>query len=411
VVSLLAAIGCDGGDERDVATAEGAALPGISGHDETDAVFERLLVADAVEPVARIVDLRTDAVERTFPLQGVARVYAGANGLLGYAVQGPADLVSVIASGLSVQNHGDHAHYRQHESKLLPYQVLGDYPVHFVAHDGYVVVFFDDDGSAHVIDETSLYSEQPRVEVAQTPYPHHGVGLVFHEHLLLSRPEHLNGAERATPTGITVHELDGTATGDLFDGCTSLHGETTQDQHAFFGCVEGVLVIQHGDAGFSGRVIPAPATTATPTPRVGTVVAHPALPHAIGNFGSEALCTIDPAAGTLTPHGLGEAYVQFDVAPGGDALVVLTREGELVVRDPANLDELARLRVTSAVRDDANHGARNPQFGFGEKLLYVSDPERARVHVVDLTSGVVVRSIKVPGVPAKLTVLRPKHGP
>lgn len=383
---------------------------GGGGHDHGDeGPLERLLIADAVSPRVHVVDVAPAGVHRSFDLKGVARVYGSGN--LGFAVQGEADVVSVVRSGLTLEDHGDHLHGERGNAALLPFEASGDYPVHFVAHDGYVVLFFDNDGRAHVIEEASLSSSEPVVHYLTAEHPHHGVALTFHDHVLMTRAELAEGATRATPTGVAVYQLDGTPTGDVFGGCSSVHGEATRAQLAVFGCAEGALLVELGADGFTGRVIPNPASDLTPAPRIGTVVVHERLAHAIGNYGSEALCAIDPAASTITPHALGERYVQFDVTPDGKTLVVLLRSGELSLRDPGSFDELARFAATSAVSDDSNHGARYPQFAFGEHDLYVSDPDRAQVHVVDLISRKVLSDIDVEGVPAKLTVLRPSVTP
>jgi zinc transport system substrate-binding protein len=414
VVAEPDAAAADGGEpEPDAAEPADAGAQPDAGDDhehEEEGTFERLLVADALSPRVHVLDVEPDAIHQSMELAGVARVYTGSTGLFGYAVQGDADRVSVIASGLSILDHGDHVHEERADAELLPYTAEGDYPVHFVAHDGYAVLFFDNDGTAHVIEEESLTGAQPMVTRVSSPMPHHGVALTFHDHVLITRPELLNGATRATPTGIAVHALDGTATGQAFGGCTSLHGEATSDHHALFGCAEGVLVVSHGASGFSGRVLPNPASTVTPAPRVGTLAAGHGLTHFIGNYGADALCTIDPVVGAITPVSLGERYVQFDVTPDGEHVVVLTRAGELVLRDPTTLAEQARFEVTSAVTDDSNHGALYPQFAFGEHYLYVTDPGRAEVRVVDLHDEAVVRTIGLPDMPAKITVLRPAAG-
>lgn len=377
---------------------------------EQHASFERLLVADAVEPVARIVDVEPDAVHASYNLAGIARVYAGSTGAYGYAVQGEADVVSVLSSGLSVVDHDDHVHEEREDASLLDYRLEGDYPVHFVAHDGLVALFFDNIGRAHVLDEATLGSATPRVRIVDSGMPHHGVALTFHDHILITVPELLNGATRATPVGIAVHDATGAATGQKFVGCTSLHGEATRDSFAAFGCAEGVLVVESSTQGFSGRVIPNPASTVTPAPRVGTLVGHHALPHFVGNFGAGALSAIDATSATITPHSVPEPYVQFDVDPSGEHIVLLTRKGELRILDARTFELGPLFAVTSAVTDDTGHGARYPQFGFGEHLLYVTDPARGQIHAVDLESQTVQRSLSVPGVPAKLTVLRPDAG-
>ncbi|HEX6240286.1 MAG TPA: hypothetical protein VFZ61_05315, partial [Polyangiales bacterium] len=366
--------------------------------------FERLLVADGVTPVAYVVDTATRETLASFGLSAVARVYSGALGRYGFAVQGEANRIQIFDSGLLLEDHGDHVHHERAAPGLLPFALTGARPVHFVGHGTQATAFFDDDGVAHVLDEHSLLDDAPQIVALDTGLPHHGVALAFGTGYLASVPQLLPPATRASPTGIAVYDATGTPTGQSFGACPSLHGEAALDHVAVFGCSDGVLVVESG-APHRGRKIANPASTVSPAPRVGTLVAHAALDHMVGNYGPERLCSIDLQANELRPIAVPAPYLQFGFDARGEYLLLLAKSGRLHLLDAHDLSEVAALDVTDAPGDDGDHGARAPQFAVGARHVYVTAPKRGVVVVVDLEHMTIAHEIRLPGQPTKIAVL------
>lgn len=382
------------------ASAPDATQPDASvDHDEPPV---RLLIADSKSPKLHVVDVEQGAVIASFDTAAPARVYTGTSGLYGYATQSSADVVHVVHSGITVEPHDDHFHYLKGQPKLLERTFPGDNPIHFVAHDPWVALFFDDEGIARLVEESSL-AGAPRVLSINSGAPHHGVAVPFHDHVLVTRPELLAGQTRATPTGIAVYDDKGVASGQVFEGCISVHGEASLDHTVAFGCKDGVLAVSHGASGFTSKLLANPTGTAAGT-RVGTVVAHEQWPFFIGNFGAEAIARIDVQAGTITPKAVSGPYAQFIFAGSGEHLLVLTKDGVLRLLAPSTLNESASVPVLDPVGSDAAYA---PQIAVAGHWAYVTDPSHARVHVIDLEQPGISKTIEVPGVPAKITALVP----
>lgn len=96
------------------------------------------------------------------------RVYAGADRTLAYAVQMDGDRVDVIDVGVRFEPHDDHDHLVLTDPALLDFALEGTRPIHFVAHDGRIAVFYDGDGAAAVFEESIVRSggEATRIDSA-----------------------------------------------------------------------------------------------------------------------------------------------------------------------------------------------------------------------------------------------------
>lgn len=388
-------------DERDASAPD-------EDHEPDPDTFERLLVADGVTPMVYLVDAASHETLASFGLAAVARVYRGALGRYGFAVQGEGNRVQIFDSGLVVEDHGDHVHHERGVPGLLTLALSGTRPVHFVPHDRHAAAFFDDDGVAHLLDETSLALASPNVLRIDTGMPHHGVALSFGNGFLASTPELIPPAERASPTGIAAYDATGKATGERFGECPSLHGEAALDEVAAFGCSDGVLLVEAGKT-LTARKLANPGVGGSPAPRVGTLAAHPDAPHIIGNFGGERLCIVDLTAGALRPVQVPAPYLQFGFDAHGEHILLLAKTGRLHILDANDLSEVTALDVTHAATDDSGHGARYPQFAVGAHAVYVTDPQDGKVVVVDLVQNAIVAEIPVPGTPTKIAVLGPSE--
>jgi zinc transport system substrate-binding protein len=396
-----------GGPDEDSSSDEKNAPPGNEGpegeHEEQ--VGERLLVTDAVDPIVRVIDVDDGEPLESFAIEAIARVYAGNSGRFGYAVQGEGDIVQVIDSGLIAEEHGDHVDLVKGEPRLLPFALEGRLPVHFVPHGVHVAAFFDDEGVAHVLDESTLSRAKPKVVQIDTGMPHHGVVLAFAERLLITTPELAEGAMRASPTGIAVFDEKGKDTGERFGPCPGLHGEAARADVVAFGCSDSVLLVFADGKDFRAERIDNPSSDLESAPRVGTLAAHADVKHFIGNFGPGALSKIDPKQGTITPVSVPSPYIQFTFDTRGEYVLLLTKDGKLHRLDVDTLESDKSIAVTTAPTDDTGHGAKYPQLAVGTEHIYVTDPDESEVAVVELATFEIERRIAVEGAPTKVAVL------
>ncbi|UXN72889.1 hypothetical protein N8D56_17525 [Devosia sp. A8/3-2] len=73
-----------------------------------DVTARRLFVADHAEAKVTAIDLGTGATLDTFALESPGVLYTTPSNQAVYAVEGAANRVSAISSGIAIEDHGDH---------------------------------------------------------------------------------------------------------------------------------------------------------------------------------------------------------------------------------------------------------------------------------------------------------------
>ncbi len=185
----------------------------------------RLFVADHAEPVVTAIELADGAVAGRFELEGPATLYTTASRAAVFAVQGAANRVSAITSGIAIEDHGDHGDIDVTSPELLEASLAGERPVHFVEHHGKIAVFFDGSGQASVIAESDWLSGNASAVDLASAAPHHGVAAPMGDYMLLTRPNADDTS--ALPVGIDVIDPEGAQVGELHP-CPDLHGEAAR---------------------------------------------------------------------------------------------------------------------------------------------------------------------------------------
>jgi len=345
-----------------------------------------LVVADAENPLVRVVDTRRRRVSGTFPMASFASVYPGSNGRYGYAVQADGSRTSVIDASSRVPS-------------MLGNGIIGLRPIHLVARDGRVAVFHDESGSATVVDEATLDRPWPRSWTFESGREHHGVAVPMGRLVLMSLPNPADEHDEL-PIGVEARTMRDRVV-QRFPDCAALHGEASSGDTVAFGCANGVLVLEkHGDH-FHSDFITEPQSSPEDN-RVGTVRAVDGVPFMLGNWGSNGLVRIDPVDGTLTPLELPLTVRSFELHPhAGGTAIVLTTSGQIHAVNARTGDVLASATV---VQEFGTSGVR-PALAVGEEFAYVSDPRTGKVAEVSLPDLSVTGRIRVGGAPASITVV------
>lgn len=220
---------------------------------EEETTFWRLFVADHTKPLVTAIDLGTDQVSGSFELASPATLYTTPGKAAVYAVQGEADRVSAIASGIALGDHGDHADLEVTAPKLLDATVSGDKPVHFVEHHGDIALFFDGEGVARLVSETRWLAGDASTRDLKVAAPHHGVAAPLGDYTLISRPN--SDDPKALPIGIDVYGADGSVSGDLH-ACPDLHGEASSGDTLAIACAAGLLLVKESRDGPQLELLP-----------------------------------------------------------------------------------------------------------------------------------------------------------
>jgi ABC-type Zn uptake system ZnuABC Zn-binding protein ZnuA len=379
------------------------------GHDDDHADHEhagvaptRLAVADGKEAVVHLLDGESGDVLATYAVASPARVYAGADGTLAYAVQMDGNQVNVIDTGVRFEPHDDHFHVELVESALLDFALAGTRPIHFVAHDGQIAIFNDGDGTAAIFDEAIVRSGG-EVTLIDSGRPHHGVAVPLGDVVLISLPDP-NDLEAALPVGVSVRTLDG-AEVVAFDNCPRLHGEASIGHDAVaFGCVDGVLIIARDGDGWSSRKIDNPAENPN-NARVGTLAYNEHSRLLVGNFSREGVTLFDLEAGSMTPVVLPVPMWAFTWSQHDPhEVLALTIDGSLHTIDGESGELLGSVAVVDAFElpQQGEHGVLRPALIAAGDMAYGSNPAAGEVIEVHLGEMALERQIPAGSAPFAL---------
>lgn len=370
---------------------------------ELAAETERLLIADGKNSIVRVFDVAEGAVISSFPVAGPANVYTGGSGRFAYAVQSTANQVDIIDGSMIFEDHGDHQHYDKFDPILVDKPLSGNNPIHFVAHGQYVAAFFDNDGEALILDESSLLSAERSQVRIKTAMPHHGAAVPFGDAILVTRPELLPGAIKATPTGIGVYKANGEATGQVFGDCFSVHGEASLPNVVAFGCDNGVLLVQSSADEMTALKLQNPSVDAEKR-RVGTLIANEKLRFFVANFGLSKYAKINPETQAFEILNAPLDYAHFIFSKDGKHLLFLGKDGQLAVVDSIS-NELRHKSPVTAPATGLDYGARDAKFAAGKNYVYITNPATAELIVFSLSTMAEAGRFKIEGEPTKLTVL------
>lgn len=371
-------------------------------HDHAGVAPVRLVVADGKEAVVHLLDGTSGDVLVTYEVASPARVYAGADGTLAYAVQMDGNQVNVVDTGVRFEPHDDHDHLALVEPALLDFALAGTRPIHFVAHEGLIAIFNDGDGTAAIFDE-AIVRRGGEATLVDSGRPHHGVAVPLDDVVLISLPDP-NDAEAMLPIGVSVRTLDGEEVA-AFDNCPRLHGEASIGHDAVaFGCVDGVLIVEHNGEGWSSRKIDNPAENPN-NARVGTLVYNEQSGLLVGNFSREGITLFDLEAGTMTPIVLPTPMWAFTWSQRDPhEVIVLTVDGALHVLDGENGEILESLAVMDGfgVPQQGEQGVLRPLLIAAGDMAYISDPNAGEVIEVNLIEMAVERRISAGSAPFAL---------
>jgi hypothetical protein len=355
----------------------------------------RLLVSDAEGRELRVIDLASGEVLGTFSTPGTnSRVYASPSGQYGIAVDRDANRVTVIHSGLRLEDHGDHMDLLMEEPYVVATVNVGRQPTHVWTGEHYVVIFNDADGTIAILDERLFGVTLDFTEIT-TAQPDHGAGVLLGDYVL-------SGHLRLDRVDAYTWEGELVAT---FEGCPRLHGEARAGDVAAFGCADGVLLVMLEDGELASKHLPNPPRSPEDA-RVGTVIAHEDSPVMIGNFGS-GLAIIDPEADELKTVQLSERPLGMRFYHHGEYLVVLTADGTLHLLEPATGNVRSSLKLL-----DAYHDGPRPGLAVSTAAIYVSNPSGHEIFEIHVHDGELelARELRVPGHPGSVVVLEMPEG-
>jgi len=364
-------------------------------HDHHGVVGTRLLVSDANSNAVYVIDLASGQVLGAFttPGQG-SRIYASPSGQYGFAIDRDANRVTVIHSGLSLVDHGDHADLVQETPYVLVTMNVGRQPSHLFAHGHDIAIFNDQDGTIAILDERLLGLTLDFTEIV-TAQPDHGALAIIGD-VVLSGHLNLGRVDAYTRDGNLITS---------FDGCPRLHGKAVLGQVAAFGCSDGVLLVALENGELRATKLDNPPGSPEGA-RVGMLSAHYESPIMVGNFGT-GLALIDPVAQTLITVALPSLPLTIDFDHHGEHIVVLGRDGVLYV-----LERDGEIKASLEVVAPFDQNAPRSALAISQAAFYVSSPATGEVLELHFHDGKleVERRLSLPGAPGHLAVLALEGG-
>lgn len=371
----------------------GALALAHGGGPQGERLFRRLAVADAREPLVRILDEGGKELGR-FTVPSVAALYPLPGGQYVLAVHREGDAVSFLWGGFRLEDHGDHKDVKRENPFVAATLRTGPKPTHVFVHEGRLAVFHDGDGTVALFDLRRLGVDFTPGLVA-TGGADHGAPALLGEALLVG------GLERGK---VEVYTLGGRKVLEIPQACPRLHGEAVLGSTAAFGCADGVLLVERRGQGFLGRKVPHPPD-APQGARVGTLAAHPKHPFFVGNFG-QGLAFVDPLAGRLDPLPLPSPPLGFGFDPEGKALYLLTQDGRFHKLDPKARRVVGSLEAVSPLPQVPQGSPQppRPRMALGHGVAYLTDPQRGQVVEVDLEAWRVKARLEVGGTPSGIAL-------
>lgn len=394
LVSALALGACDS------ATAPPAVAP-------EDAVnFQRLLVADAEAPTARLYGLHDDNALNTYTLSAPASlVYRSHSGRYIAVHQRTANTVQYLDAG--VWAHGNEAH-RQAPS-MLSFTLNDGLPTHENVNGEWLSVFFDGTGIARFIRESDLKAGSPSVAFeANTGGAHHGgsfsVTVGSQTFFATSTPNPAGGS----PNGVAVRNAQGQIVSQL-DTCPGLHGNNAIATGGVFGCNDGMVLVRP-----SGSSVVAEKVTLSGDMEglaLRNAYVNSGASYILGQFAAfpgqpaqRVLATINPATGAVQrlpalPAGVVDHWRAIE--PGKERIVLLGNNGTVYVYSSGR--QLLHT-IANVVPQLPASGSFTHQVAVVEDLAAVASPYTGEVVLLNLNTGAQVRRIAVGGKPSRLAI-------
>lgn len=292
--------------------------------------------------------------------------------------------VSFIDGGVWEEDHGDHDHPYAEAPKLQDFHLDGVKPTHYTFTDEQVAVFFDGNGETADVagvatfDESTVADNGLAGRLTFTTHMH-GAAQVRGEHLYTTERD--SAATSTLPDRVSVYHLHGTEyelETTFAEPCPALHGSAQNDEHVFFACSDGVLVIEEGE-GFEVTKI-SHGDALSGDARIGSLFAHHQVHDVIG-LASGALVLVDPHEANLQSLSWSsqDSVVAAAFVADGEFFAALLASGSLVVLDTADWSIHGELAVT-----DASVLAED------EKLGLIAEPVGHHVYVLNPALSAVI---------------------
>jgi hypothetical protein len=353
-----------------------------------------------------VLDAATLSVVAETGLAGFNRLNPAGDGR--HVLVSTGDAFRVFDSGAWTEKHGDHGHSYAGRPTLTGTAFEASKSGHAVAHAGKTALFSDGSGKVEIFDPSELGDSPggsiPASEVYTTPEPHHGVAVPLDGGKLLVTL----GDDKARRGIVVLSAGTGQGRTELLrnEDCPGVHGEAVAGSGAVVvGCEDGMLIYRDGHL----------SKVASPDAygRMGNQAGSRESPVVLGDYKVDKAAALERPTrvslvntdtGTLRLVELGASYSfrSLGRGPDGEALVLGT-DGALRTIDPLTGQIISTTPVVEAWEEPEAWQDPRPTLFVRGDTAYVTEPASRSIHMVELASGTVSKSAKLPHVPNELT--------
>ncbi|VXB35485.1 conserved exported hypothetical protein [Aeromicrobium sp. 9AM] len=382
----LATSACSGGKQDDAVN--------VSSSDEPAGQLTGPRLAMTYDGGVRVLERDTLKTVADFPMTGYLRVNRAGDErhvLVSTETQG----FRLLDTAVKVESHGDHSHYLPDGKPALAGSFEAQEPGHVTIHDGKTVLWSDGTGTAQILD-----SARPTKVVGtyKAASPHHGVAVQLDDGLLVTD----GTADQRTGAKVIRLGKEVASTKD----CPGVHGEATAGNGvAVIGCENGVELYE------TGRFTKLDSPDAYG--RIGNQAGSPSSPIVLGDYKvdkdavlerPERITLINTETKELKLVDLGTSYSFRSLGRGaaGEAIILGT-DGAMHVLDAKDGSTLSTIKVVKPWSEPVDWMQPRPTLHVSGDTAWVTEPAISTVHVVDIPSGKVVKSVRLDVVPDEIT--------
>ena len=340
--------------------------------------------------------LERDSLKKVanFPMTGFLRVNKGGDERHVF-ISTETSGFRLLDTAVEAKSHGDHSDYLPDGKPALGASFEAPEPGHVTVHDGKTVLWSDGAGTAQILDAANPTKV---VSTYKADSPHHGVAVQLDDGMLVTEGtvDKRNGA-KVVRLGKVIASTD---------DCPGVHGEATAGNGvALIGCEDGVVLYDDGKF----TKIDSPDSYG----RIGNQAGSPSSPIVLGDYKvdkdaelerPERITLINTETKKLKIVDLGTSYSFRSLGRGaaGEAIILGT-DGALHVLDAKNGTTLSTIKVVKPWSEPVDWHQPRPTLHVSGDTAWVTEPATSTVHVVNIPSGKVVKSVKLDVVPDEIT--------
>lgn len=382
------------------ATTTAAAPTAAASPAEVDTRSPRLAVS--YDGGVLVLDALTGKVLGDLPAKGFTRLNPVGDERHVMLTEG--DAFRVLDMGAWSEPHGDHAHRYAGAPRPTQFTFASKKPGHVVVHDGFTVLYGDGNGKVESFpSDAMLMGKAPATTVWTEPTPHHGVAVRRKDGSMVTTV-----GDAKTRSGVKILDAAGAKVAESTQ-CPGVHGEAeAADGVLVVGCTDGILVIK-------GRQL-SKITSPDGYGRIGNQAGSEASPVVLGDYKVDKdaelerprrVSLTDTRAQTLRLVDLPASYSFRSLrrGPKGEGLVLGT-DGALRVIDVTAGSVAKQIPVTAPWEEPMEWQKPRPTLYVQGTTAYVTEPSQRLLHLVDLDSATLIRTVQLPRVPNEITGTR-----